>query len=198
MGYKKGHVLKTAFDSYTIVAPLGAGGLGEVYEVRDSDGTSVAAKFLRDTKGMSSRLKRFKNEVNFCRNNTHANILRVIDTGVADGGESFYVMPLYSGTLRHLMVKKIDPREVLPRFANILDGLEAAHLKGVWHRDIKPENILSADNGNTLVLADFGIAHFEEEELFTAVATKNDERLANFQYSAPEQRARGQNVDRKG
>jgi len=46
-------------------------------------------------------------------------------------------------------------------------------------------------------VADFGIAHFEEEELLTAVETRNDERLANFMYSAPEQRARGQRVDGK-
>jgi serine/threonine protein kinase len=70
-------------------------------------------------------------------------------------------------------------------------------LQGVWHRDVKPENILFSATTNELVVADFGIAHFEDEELLTAVETKNDERLANFLYAAPEQKLRGQKVDSK-
>lgn len=197
MGYKNGEILRTAFDSYTIVASKGSGGSGEVYEVRDSDNAPLAVKILRKSQSTTSRLKRFKNEVNFCRKYTHANVLRVIDAGITDGGESFYVMPLYSGTLRNLISQKISSQSVLLHFGRILDGVEAAHLHSVWHRDIKPENILCSENGDTLVLADFGIAHFEEEDLLTAVETKNQERLANFLYSAPEQRARGQRVDSK-
>ncbi len=68
-----------------------------------------------------------------------------------------------------------------------MKALEFAHNKKVWHRDIKPENILVDENDN-VVLADFGIAHFCDELLITAVETKAAERLANFQYSAPEQR----------
>ena len=104
-------------------------------------------------------------------------------------------MPLYSGTLRDLMAKGIGPKSVLPYFGQILDGVEAAHLQGVWHRDIKPENILFSDVNDTLVVADFGIARFEEEDLLTAVETKDGDRLANFLYSAPEQRIRGKTVD---
>jgi serine/threonine protein kinase len=72
-------------------------------------------------------------------------------------------------------------------------GVEAAHLQGVVHRDLKPENIL-VNGADFVVVADFGIARFEEEDLYTAVETQ-DERLANFQYSAPEQRARGRAVN---
>lgn len=79
-------------------------------------------------------------------------------------------------------------------FSQILDGVEAAHLARVWHRDLKPENMLASDNNN-VVVADFGIAHFEEEEIYTAVETKVAARMANFQYSAPEQRVRGEKVD---
>jgi serine/threonine protein kinase len=197
MGLKKGHTLKTAFDVYTVIGPRGSGGAGEVYAVRDSDGGPLAAKILRQDQSTTTRLKRFKNEVNFCRKNTHGNILRVIDTGITENGESFYVMPLYSGTLRHLISEGISPKAVLPYFGHVLDGVEAAHLQNVWHRDIKPENILFAKEDNLLVVADFGIAHFEEEDLLTAVETKNDDRLANFLYSAPEQRIRGHEVDGK-
>jgi len=197
MGLKKGDTLKTAFDVYTVIGPRGSGGAGEVYEVRDSDGNLLATKMLRENQSTTARLKRFKNEVNFCRKNTHGNVLRVTDTGITENGESFYVMPLYSGTLRHLISEGISTQAVLPYFGHVLDGVEAAHLQSVWHRDIKPENILFSKEDNLLVAADFGIAHFEEEDLLTAVETKNDDRLANFLYSAPEQRIRGHEVDSK-
>jgi serine/threonine protein kinase len=80
-------------------------------------------------------------------------------------------------------------------FVQILDGIEAAHLRGVCHRDLKPENVLFDKQTRTLVIADFGIAHFEEDDLHTIVETGADERLANFLYAAPEQKVRGATVD---
>ena len=195
MGYKKGEILRTAFDSYTVEKQIGAGGSGEVYEVRDSDGSSHAAKVLDAAKASATRLKRFRNEISFCSKNTHPNIILVQGSGVTSNGSSFYVMPLYPQTLRNLMTRGIAPTAVLSYFGQLLDGVEAAHLLSVWHRDAKPENILYSPSGDSLVVADFGIAHFEEEELLTAVETHDNERLANFLYSAPEQRVRGQKVD---
>jgi serine/threonine protein kinase len=197
MGYKKGEVLRTAFDSYTIQRQIGAGGSGEVYEVRDSDNIAHAAKILDPAKANASRLKRFRNEIHFCSKNTCRNIVRVHASGVATDGATFYVMPLFSGTLRDMMSKGLAAASILTYFAQILDGVEAAHLQGVWHRDLKPENVLFSAGENLLLVADFGIARFEEEDLLTAVETKNNERLANFLYSAPEQRARNQTVTGK-
>jgi serine/threonine protein kinase len=85
--------------------------------------------------------------------------------------------------------------DTLSYFSQILDGVEAAHLQKVVHRDLKPENILYDKDKNLFSIADFGIAQFQEEELFTAIETSNGTRLANFQYAAPEQRSRGQSVD---
>ena len=79
----------------------------------------------------------------------------------------------------------------------ILNGAEAAHILKVIHRDIKPENILYDSAKSKLVLADFGIARFQQEELYTAVETRASDRLANFQYAAPEQRTRGLEVDHR-
>jgi serine/threonine protein kinase len=197
MGYKKGDALKTAFDIYTIQRQRGVGGSGEVYEVNDSEGTAYAAKILDAAKASAKRLKRFKNEIHFCTRYTHPNIVQVQASGITDDGATFYVMPLYSGTLRDLIEEGIPPNAVVSYFNQVLDGVGAAHLQGVWHRDIKPENILFSREADILVVADFGIAHFEEEDLLTAVETKNDERLANFLYSAPEQRIRGQCVNGK-
>jgi serine/threonine protein kinase len=189
MGCKKGDTLRTAFDVYTVQQQRGAGGSGEVYEVCDSENSAFAIKILDPAKTSTSRLKRFKNEIHFCSKNTHQNVIRVLGSGVTESGATFYVMPLYSGTLRDLISGGIAPKAVLPYFGQVLSGVEVAHLLNVWHRDVKPENILLAGVTDTLVVADFGIAHFEEEELLTAVETKKDERLANFLYSRPSRRS---------
>jgi serine/threonine protein kinase len=105
-------------------------------------------------------------------------------------------MPLYSSTLRDCIKKDIPTAEVLQLYGQILDGIEAAHLLAVYHRDIKPENILF-DTKTGLVLADFGIAHFQEDALQTAVETGPNEKLANFAYAAPEQRFSGSVVDHR-
>jgi len=106
-------------------------------------------------------------------------------------------MPLYPETLRTLICRGIEVNKVLHYFAQLLDGIEAAHLFGVWHRDLKPENILFEPASNSLVIADFGIARFVKESLYTLVETRPNARLANFQYAAPEQRTRGKDVDHR-
>ena len=77
----------------------------------------------------------------------------------------------------------------------LLDGLRRLHSERIMHRDLKPENVLYDATTDRLLLADFGIARFEEETLYTAVETSPNARLANFQYAAPEQRSRGLQVD---
>ena len=138
-----------------------------------------------------------KNELSFLARNEHPNIVTVIDHGVARGGERegpFYVMPRYQCSLRQLMNERISSDAVLPLFSDILDGIEAAHLKDVVHRDLKPENILYDDGSRTLAIADFGTARFTEDIVATLVETSPKQRLANFQYAAPEQRTPGQRV----
>jgi serine/threonine protein kinase len=190
--------LRTAFNTYKLVQrSIGSGGAGTVHLVEDIDGVRYALKVLHSQAG-TTRTKRFQNEIDFCSKNTHQNIVTILDHGVTDGpdGEAvpFYVMPLYPTTLRKLILKGIPPSDVLPLFSCILDGVEAAHLKGVCHRDLKPENILCDPEKHVVVVADFGIAKFQEEDLYTAVETSNHDRMANFQYSAPEQRIRGKQV----
>jgi len=94
------------------------------------------------------------------------------------------------------MERGLSPDRILRYFDHLLDGVEAAHLKGVIHRDLKPENVLYDAPHDALVVADFGIAHFAEDELFTLVETRPNDRLANFQYAAPEQKYRGRDVGR--
>ncbi|ABW68310.1 serine/threonine protein kinase [Desulfosudis oleivorans] len=196
---KKPITFDTPFDTYTSSGVIGEGGAGRVYIVNNSAGKEYALKCLAPERINTERLKRFKNEMQYCQRNNHQNIIRLIDTGaifIKDVKCPFYVMRRYSGTLRTIM-GKLKTDAILPLFSQILDGIEAAHLAGVWHRDLKPENILYDQRKNRLVLADFGIAHFEEEEIYTAVETRIASRMANFQYSAPEQRTRSVKIDNR-
>ncbi|WP_339672494.1 serine/threonine-protein kinase [Dasania marina] len=192
-------IFESPFDSYKATEVLGEGGAGRVYAATGSNGNDIAVKCLAPERINSDRLKRFKNEINFCQKQQHNNIVRIVDAGVVYLREvkcPFYVMPRYSGTLKDY-AKILKKEQILQVFSQILDGIEAAHLSGVWHRDIKPENILWDNKTNLVALADFGIAHFEEEEIYTAIETKVASRMANFQYSSPEQRIRGAHVDHR-
>lgn len=157
----------------------------------------VAIKAIERVKTSRDKLKRFKNELAFCQNNDHPNIIEIFDSGAwkQDSADIvFYVMPFYQHTLRDKMNRNLTPEESISIFLQLLSALEFAHGKKVYHRDVKPENILIDGHGNT-ILADFGIAHFAAEDLVTAVETKATDRLANFQYAAPEQRGRNGNVN---
>lgn len=191
----KAFAIETAFDTYTLDTIIGEGGAGRVYGGVDGAGTPVAVKVLTQTS--ADKRRRFKNEIGFLSRNQHPNIVTVIDHGAVTAGPvkgPFYVMPLYRGSLRRMMLAPRDGERFLRWFGQILDGVEAAHLRGVVHRDIKPENVLIGPTDDILLVADFGVARFTEEELHTAVRTGDGQRLANFQYAAPEQRTPGASV----
>ena len=190
---KKGTVVHTAFDDYELFKQVGQGGNGKVFSAKDSKGYDVAIKFVERNETDKS-YKRLKNEIHFCEKAQHKNIIKITDRGYAVLDEKpyvFYVMPLYPDTLRSKMKKGLAPEDAIAVFVGIMQGLKFAHEKGTFHRDIKPENILFAENSNEPVICDFGIAHFAEDDLITAVETKAADRLANFQYAAPEQRIKG-------
>lgn len=185
---KKKTILKTAFDEYTIVEQIGEGGNGTVHKATDSDNLSVAIKVV--PKNISKeKLKRFKNEIYFCLKNPNDYIIKVLDNGVYFDGIQDYifcVMPLYAKSLRQLMKEGISSDQSMKAFADICKGLAFAHSKGCIHRDLKPENILF-DGKSHYIIADFGIAHFQDSDKLTTVETKESSRLANFSYHAPEQ-----------
>lgn len=187
---KKGTVVKTAFSSYTLVGQVGQGGNARVFSATNEDGERVAIKFLGPHINPEQK-KRIKNEIMFCFRNRHLNIIPVFDVGF-DGADDdeiiFYVMPLYAETLRTKLRQGLAHKEAIEIIKAILEGLAFVHGKGIIHRDIKPENILFAKGSSVPIIADFGIAHFSEEELATAVKTKDNARMANFIYAAPEQR----------
>lgn len=194
-------LFETAFDSYEVMgAPLGEGGAGKVFSVKSGSNERFALKCLSPERITTDRLKRFKNEIFFCSKYEHRNIVQVLDSGLSiiKGVKCpFYVMPEFPMTLRKLIEQGISREKVFPLFNQILDGIDAAHKLKAFHRDLKPENILYDSTKNLIVIADFGIAHFEEDIIATLVETKITAKMANLGYSAPEQRIKGTKVDHR-
>jgi serine/threonine protein kinase len=145
---------------YEVIAPLGAGGMGEVYRSRDSRlGRDVALKIIpRENSHDSERIRRFEQEARAAGTLSHPNVCAIYDLGNHDGSP-FVVMELLEGeTLReHLRGGALPLRKAMSYAAEAAEGLAAAHAKGIVHRDLKPENIFITRDGRVKVL-DFGLA----------------------------------------
>lgn len=186
----------SSLEEYIIIEHIANGGNSEVYKVKNSEGENLALKLLG--KNLSKeKIKRFKNEMNFCIKVSHENIIKILDNGITEDKEQiFYVMPLYTKTLRDFIDEEHTAEENVSLFLSILKGVKFFHNRNVIHRDIKPENVLLDDNGIPII-TDFGIAHFSEDDLITQVETRIGSKMANFQYAAPEQREKGGKITHK-
>jgi eukaryotic-like serine/threonine-protein kinase len=189
---------------YEILAPIGAGGMGEVWRARDPRlGRDVAIKVLpASLSADADRLRRFEQEARAAGILNHPNITAVLDIGEHDGAP-YVVQELLEGeTLRQLLAGgKLPARKAIDYAIQIAHGLAAAHEKGIVHRDLKPENIFVTKDGRLKIL-DFGLAkltHTEERSqatnLPTATAgTEPGMVLGTLGYMSPEQ-VRGRSAD---
>ena len=150
---------------YEILAPLGRGGMGEVYRARDSRlGRDVAIKILpQHLANDPGSQARFEREAMAVAALSHPNIVVIFDLGNEDGLR-FAVMELLQGeTLREQLKRSPFPVAVVAEVgAAIAEALSAAHAKGIIHRDLKPENIFLTTDGRVKVL-DFGLARITRE-----------------------------------
>lgn len=200
---RKSKVFETFTDSYTKVKSIGNGGAGTVFEVEAQDGIRYALKLLNvESARNSSKLKRFIQEARFEHDCKCEFIVSAVDFGclISDKGKQpFYVMPLLDGSLANLMSspEEFTRTTLVKMFLDLLDGLRHFYSDGNFHRDVKPQNLLYDGRLNRLVLSDFGIAHIEKHYPGATVETVASDRLANFQYAAPEQRAKGQKCDQR-
>ena len=145
---------------YQIVAPLGAGGMGEVYRARDPRlRREVAVKILpSEIAHNPDRLARFTREAQAASALKHPNIVSIYDIGL-DGDAQYIVMELVEGRLlRETIVRGGAPvKQALHVAAQIAEGLANAHAAGIVHRDLKPENVMVTRDGLVKIL-DFGLA----------------------------------------
>ena len=144
---------------YEIQAPLGAGGMGEVYKATDTRlGRTVAIKVLPEHVAADPDLKqRFEREAKTVAALSHPNICPVFDVGSQDG-IAFLVMEYLEGeTLAQRLQKGALPlHQALQIAIEIADALDKAHLQGIVHRDLKPGNIMLTKVGAKLL--DFGLS----------------------------------------
>ena len=150
---------------YKILAPIGAGGMGEVYLAQDTRlGRQVALKLLPiHLSSDSDRLRRFEQEARSASSLNHPNVCMIHEVGEMEDGRHYIVMEYIEGvTLRERLASKpLKLREALDVAVQAASALEAAHAAGVVHRDIKPENIMLRRDGYLKVL-DFGLAKLTE------------------------------------
>jgi eukaryotic-like serine/threonine-protein kinase len=145
---------------YEVLAPLGAGGMGEVYRARDTRlGRDVAIKVLPDDVANDPKaLARFESEARAVAALSHPNILALFDVGEANGIHYTVTELLEGETLRVALRQGAFPiRRALEVSQQIAEGLAAAHEKGIVHRDVKPENVFITKDGRAKLL-DFGLA----------------------------------------
>jgi hypothetical protein len=169
---------------FRIVAPLGRGGMGEVYRADDLKlGQTVALKLLPDSVARDpGRLAQFHNEVRIARTISHRNVCRTYDIGDADG-RPFLTMEYVDGEDLASLLKRIGrfPQEKAVEVARqICAGVAAAHERGVLHRDLKPANVMIDGEGHVRI-TDFGLA--------AAAGDIDNVRSGTPAYMAPEQLA---------
>ena len=204
----------TSLGTYSVVRLLGAGGMGEVYQARDTRlGRDVAIKVLPD--GVANdpdRLARFEREAQLLASLNHRNISQLY--GIEDSaGVRALVLELVEGpTLEERIAQSrtgLPIEEAITVARQVADAVEAAHERGVIHRDLKPANIKCRPDGTVKVL-DFGLAKALDEPASSAIvagnvsgsptltfaATRAGVILGTAAYMSPEQ-ARGGSVDKR-
>ena len=201
------------FGPYEILSPLGVGGMGEVYRVRDAKlNRDVALKVLRpEVAHDPERLARFRREAQLLASLNHQNIAQVYGFEDASGHHGLLMELVEGETLAERIGRGAVPLdEALAIAKQIAEALEAAHERGIIHRDLKPANVKAREDGTVKVL-DFGLAKaldprsadearqespYADSPTFTAAMTMPGIILGTAAYMPPEQ-VKGRPVDRR-
>jgi len=194
----------TRLGSYEIVAPIGAGGMGEVYRAKDTKlNRDVAIKVLPEQLALDpAALGRFEREAQAVASLSHPNILAIYDFGVASG-VAYAVTELLEGEAlsARLSGSALPARKAVEYALQIVHGIAAAHQKGIVHRDLKPDNIFVTPDGRVKIL-DFGLAKASPASIGEGTATQIGPGtspgtvMGTVGYMSPEQ-VRGLPVDHR-
>ena len=197
----------TRLGHYDVTSLLGEGGMGQVWQARDTKlNRQVALKILPDAFAADpDRLARFTREAQILASLNHPNIAAIYGIEEAEGTRALVLELVEGPTLADRIAKGPIPLdEALPIAKQIAEALEAAHEAGVIHRDLKPANIKVKDDGTVKVL-DFGLAKAldpnpegdpSDSPTLTAAATQQGVIQGTAAYMSPEQ-ARGKPLDKQ-
>ena len=191
----------TKLGPYEIIAPLGAGGMGEVYRARDSRlDRTVAIKILpEEFAADTERVRRFEQESRSVAALSHPNIVAIYDVGAQDGVRYLVTEFLEGKTLRErLQEGSLSVNKAVDYGLQIARGLAAAHERGIIHRDLKPENVFITRDGHAKLL-DFGLARVRaasDTDKTLGSQTLPGMVMGTVGYMSPEQ-VRGEVVDHR-
>ena len=185
---------------YEILAPIGAGGMGEVYRARDTRlERGVAIKILpRAFSADHERLHRFEREARLASALNHPNIVTIHELG-QDGSIHYIAMELVNGkTLAELLASGALPiRNAIELATQVAEGLAKAHEAGIAHRDLKPGNLMVSDDGFVKIL-DFGLAKLaapsgavSDTRSISGWRSQPGQMVGTLQYMSPEQASGG-------
>lgn len=181
----------TRLGPYEILAPIGAGGMGEVWKARDTRlDRIVAIKRLKGQDGSASSAARFQQEARAIAALNHPHICQIYDVG-----PDYLVMEFVEG---RPLSGPLPAEEALKLALQIASALEEAHGRGILHRDLKPQNILVTGKGASreshAKLLDFGLAKLMTDADPDVTATLEGTVMGTASYTAPEQ-AEGKPLD---
>ncbi len=172
---------------YELLAVLGSGGFGNVYEVAIEGGARRAAlKLLHERHLVAADvLARFEREAAIVRQVRHPNLVEIYEVGAVDGRPYFVMERLDGATVADRLRERgrFTPSEVLEIVAPVCDALEALHARAIVHRDVKPSNVFVCADGR-VVLLDLGIA----KPLGAESLTRSNQYVGTPAYMSPEQR----------
>ena len=180
--------------AYTLLSPIGEGGMGTVWLAQRNDGRferRAAVKFLHASLNGRNIAERFKREGSILGRLTHPHIAQLLDAGVSPSGQLYLVLELVEGPdiVEYCDQRKLSVEERLALFLDVLAAVAHAHANLIVHRDIKPSNVLVGPNGQVKLL-DFGIAKLLEVEGGAAaetLLTREGGSALTPHYAAPEQ-----------
>lgn len=182
-------------DGYTLLRPLGSGGMGTVYEAKDdSTGRKVALKLIaQEFVASRDALERFCQEGRLASMIEHPRCVFVLAADEDDRGRPYIVMELMAGATLQSLVEENGPLSVedaLTKIIDVIDGLREAHQLGVVHRDVKPANCF-LDEGGRVKVGDFGLSKSLTQE---SNLTRTGAFIGTPLYASPEQ-IKGNSVD---
>jgi serine/threonine protein kinase/Flp pilus assembly protein TadD len=189
------HLAGQTFGAYSLVRPLGAGGMGSVWLARRSDGRfegTVAVKLLSPALLGAAGASRFRREGTILARLKHPHIAQLIDAGVSEAGQPYLVLEYVEGEPidRWCNEQGLDVRSRVRLFLDVLDAVAHAHSSLVVHRDLKPSNVMVSKEGRVKLL-DFGIAKLlaGDEAGHSALTqlTRDAGRVFTPAFAAPEQ-----------
>jgi serine/threonine protein kinase len=183
---------------YTILCPLGSGGMGQIYLAKDSKlDRNIALKLISPQFAHDGRrVHRFEQEARAASALNHPNICVIHEIGKTESGRHYIAMEHIQGsTLREQMSRgRFSVSKALNVAAQVAAALASAHASGIVHRDIKPENIMLRPDGYVKIL-DFGLAKLADfvpdrsrlSEVRTTVHTETGMLMGTVKYMSPEQ-----------